>query len=388
MSELTLRKSTRRNRRKRKDGKERSEESVGSASPGKSKDNKAPFSNITPKVNTRWDKLDENIQQAVKGQPVQEHGNKEKETKSKGATPPAAVNDGERPSSSNRSKNNGTKPLVAIPLKAQASKTDKLVTNYPATETVKNNSDKLPLTIAPRYNPKKVLGFTSNDPRANTNKTRADAVNEVSNRLYGTIPAHQKPKLDEQHNRPTGNTMRSTFFNLQRINNAGAPAQKRGNSVGQIIVSRNSASILGSPALGAPKKPAPIVQTIQAPPSPFLTSKISVQSQMNEIPINGERYTPHAPGPSKPAKKDVKEASKPGKVQNKPKSPVTTNTKNNAAGSPAVAATAATQPKNTSGPQGPSKVVPTLGTLPNKYNNIYIGPYSGSDSEGESPKKR
>lgn len=332
-------------------------------------------------MNTRWDKIDENDQQTIKGQPALNHG-KEKETKNKGAVAPT-VNDNEKPTTSNRTKNNAMKPLVAVPLKAQTSKTDKLVTNFPATETVKNNTDKLPLTIAPRYNPKKVLGFTTNDPRTTTNKTRLEAVNEVSNRLYGTIPAHQqKAKLEEQHTRPTGNSIRSTFFNLQRINNAGAPTQKRANSVGQVVVNRQSASVLASPALGAPKKPAPIVQTIQPPPSPFLTSKISVQSQMNEIPINGERYTPHAPGPSKAVKKDAKDGTtKPGKFQNKPKTPV--NTKNNP-GPPAVA----TAPKNIQDPQGPPKVVPTLGPLPNKYNNIYIGPYSGSDSEGESSKKR
>ncbi|CAL8106826.1 unnamed protein product [Orchesella dallaii] len=207
------------------------------------------------------------------------------------------------------------------------------IKNKLVAEPVKESPKRLPLTIGPRYNHKKAWGLNKEA------KNRSELfVSDLRTRLYqSTLAPNQKMRFEPK---PTTNTLRSTFLNLQRIN-SGLTNRKLNPS----HLNAPPASETGT----GEKKISPVLQTIQAPPSPFLMSTLSIPGQVNPIPVNGEAL----------ANKTRKMESK-----NKKEKSISVTKENK-----------------------PLKVIPALGRAPNKYNNIYIGPYSGSDSEGDAGKR-
>lgn len=393
-------------KRRNKDHSKNSEASV--ASLGKFKEVKDPYAEVPAKVNTRWDEQQHPSQKLNLDSVTIDKANKAKQTT-------AGVDE---PATSTRGKTGSSKGTPAFPLKGQVSKTDiktKIGTGFPVTEKVKYTNDKLPLTIGPRFNHKKVIGLSGNT------KNRTD---EDDGSLLPPTQQKTKPEVSSKH--ATGSALKSTFYNLQRINGAGktnpgsgVAVNKRASSIGHFVVSKLSANILGTTAINTVTKKATVpVTSVFAAPSPFLASKVSVQNQMMDLPLNGKK---NMAGTSKWAKKDTKnETSRQGKVPLQKSNNViaTQPQKNTNTTSPQPHRninvtfqprhTGSAQPQknvNTTGaqknnptqppPKGkvppvqpPAKIVPMLGPVPNKYNNIYIGPYSGSDSETEQKNQK
>ncbi|ODN05978.1 hypothetical protein Ocin01_00707 [Orchesella cincta] len=320
ISESKLKKSS-----KRRSKSKGSQESMAST---RSKQAPDPYSYIQPKVDTgmRYRVVEESSQdlRPHRHSSIPETGGnsaRRNETKLSVKSAPGSSSSKKKPS--------------VVPAKgATVPKTNKFISH----RTIKNQltaeppkDNRLPLTIGPRYNHKKAWGLNKDT------KNRAELVTDVRTRLYqSTVAAQQKWKFEPK---PTStNTLRSTFLNLQKIN-SGLTNRRLNPSHLNGPVPKETGTGSGE------KRISPILQTIQAPPSPFLMSTLSIPGQVMPIPMNGE------PPNSKTQKVDPKAKKGKGNATTKENKPL--------------------------------KVIPALGRAPNKYNNIYIGPYSGSDSEGD-----
>lgn len=234
-------------------------------------------------------------------------------------------------------------------------------------EPGKYPSTQLPLTISPKYNHRKGMGLQAIG-------TNSDNLPTVGIPGVGV----KRGFLDAQ--RAGGNNLKSTFINLQRINTGGG-----GTTPGTSIFAQKTK---GFSTTVQNKRPITPVKgqgltMLHSPMSPFLFSKISIQNQFGEIPINGQKlgmgmgmsrgarqaqltsYT-NRPRPYQLGKFAGMSTTRPLLPNSEKPKPVFAEVKE---------------------AHVPKTVVPGLGRAPNKYNNIYITPYSGSESDGETKSK-
>lgn len=177
-----------------------------------------------------------------------------------------------------------------FPVKQKSSKVEKLVTNYPASEAVKNEKKKLPLTIAPKYNAKKVLELTRETGRsvsdATARNSRKDEDNLVSTpvrnlaKQENTVADYEKKRLKKKRFN-ISDFLRGSLFDLKQFENeksriSGEKGDPNNNDTKSMTLSRISTHMLSAPVSRT--------DSLQTQPSAFLTTKISIRRRLNNFP--------------------------------------------------------------------------------------------------------
>lgn len=221
---------------------------------------------------------------------------------------------GERPSILKQRRSSILKATKSeFPVNQKASKGERLVMNYPALETVKNEKKKLPLTIEPKYNTKKVQELTreTGRPVSEISEVTQDEKEdvEVESLVSAPAPAPEKSLVEKEittvsnHGQKRlrkkrfniGDFLKGSLFDLKQLeNNESKVNGKKGNKndASSMTLRSLSTNVLSAPAVSG----ADLLQLQPKPSSAVVTTKISIsRGRMNKIPTFRDDDIPQLP---------------------------------------------------------------------------------------------